>query len=461
MSRFSSEQLEHEWKSLLLGVSPAILSQIQILIKQHANDMATHFYSYMLQDPVASQFLSHDQVKTRLHNSMQNWLTTIFSIAPEDDLKAVVALQVKVGEVHARIDLPVHIVLRGARGLKNRFHQLLSASDALDDAQRAQIFQLSFSIIDLAIEIMSQAYSGFHDRNARAEESYRLFSVAQNLVSEREKQRAALLDWENQIMFEYAIGHSGSALPALGTSEFGLWFRHKGAHAFQGAVETDEILESIKKVDQVLLEQFQTQAEPNQQDRVLQLRELHVHAKAIAFHLDNLFEQHNELEAGRDVLTRLLSRKYLPAVLNKEVQYARRSASVFGLAVIDIDYFKRVNDQYGHDAGDAVLQQVAAILNNSARGSDYVFRLGGEEFLIVLVDVKKDGALGMLQSLRQAIQNEVFRLPQGQTVRLSVSIGLAFYNGHPDYQQILHRADTGLYKAKESGRNQVVVVDMS
>ncbi|MBP6020899.1 MAG: diguanylate cyclase [Burkholderiaceae bacterium] len=457
MSRFSSEQLEKEWKSLLLGAPPGVMARIQWLISQHAGEMATHFYTYMLQDPVASQFLSHDQVKTRLHGSMQNWLSTIFAIGPQDDLQAVVALQIKVGEVHARIDLPVHVVLRGARGLKNRFHEVLNATSELEDSKRSQILQLSFSIIDLAIEIMSQAYSSFHDRNARAEESYRLFSVAQNLATEREKQRAALLDWENQIMFEHAVGQGGTVLPALGASEFGLWFRHKGAHAFQGTVETDEILESIKHIDNVLLQRFDPKAMPNRQTQVLNLRELHEQTKAIAFHLDNLFEQHNELEAGRDVLTRLLSRKYLSVVLNKEVQYARRSGTVFAVAALDIDYFKRINDQNGHEAGDAVLQQVAAILNNSTRGGDYVFRLGGEEFLIVLVDVKPDGALRMVQSLRQKIQNEVFRLPQGLTASLSVSMGLAFYNGHPDHHQILRRADTALYDAKVQGRNRVIV----
>lgn len=457
MSRFSSEQLEKEWKGLLLGAPPQIMPRIQVLISQHAADMATHFYGYMLQDSVASQFLSHDQVKTRLHGSMQNWLSTIFSIGPQDDLHAAVALQVKVGEVHARIDLPVHMVLRGARGLKKRFHELLIASSELDDHERSQILQLSFAIIDLAIEIMSQAYSSFHDRNARAEESYRLFSVAQNLATEREKQRAALLDWENQIMFEHAVGQGEAVLPALGASEFGLWFRHKGAHAFQGTVETNEILESIEHIDNVLVPRFDPKVMSSREARVLHLRELHQQTKAIAFHLDNLFEQHNELEAGRDVLTRLLSRKYLSVVLNKEVQYARRSGTVFAVAELDIDYFKRINDQHGHEAGDAVLQQVAVILSNSTRGGDYVFRLGGEEFLIVLVDVTHDGALRMVQSLRQKIQDETFQLPQGLTTKLSVSMGLAFYNGHPDYKQILRRADAALYDAKTQGRNQVTV----
>ena len=84
------------------------------------------------------------------------------------------------------------------------------------------------------MEIICFAYSQSHDRNSRAEEAYRLFSVSQNIGVEKERQRAALLDWENQLMFDLAIGNLTGTLPQLAGSEFGLWFRHKASHAFPG-----------------------------------------------------------------------------------------------------------------------------------------------------------------------------------------------------------------------------------
>src|SRR5690606_27168180 len=111
---------------------------------------------------------------------------------------------------------------------------------------------------------------------------------------------------------------------------------------------------------------------------------------------------------------------------------------------------------YGHEAGDMVLQQFAAVLTNSSRGGDYVFRLGGEEFLMLLVDVDANSALRVAEKLRRQIASEVFRAPMDKTLKVTVSIGLALHGGHPDYQHTMRRADTALYQAKNNGRNQVV-----
>src|SRR5690606_40399904 len=100
------------------------------------------------------------------------------------------------------------------------------------------------------------AYSTSHDRGSRAEESYRLFAGAQNIASEKEEQRAALLDWENEMMFDVATHLTADQLPRLGASEFGLWFRHKGAHGFEGAAETGLILDSMARIDDVRLQMF-------------------------------------------------------------------------------------------------------------------------------------------------------------------------------------------------------------
>tara|TARA_A100001518_G_C1187448_1_gene33937 strand:+ start:46 stop:564 length:519 start_codon:yes stop_codon:yes gene_type:complete len=172
-----------------------------------------------------------------------------------------------------------------------------------------------------------------------------------------------------------------------------------------------------------------------------------------------LFEQNNELEAGRDVLTRLLNRKFLPVVLTRQVSHARSHGTPFSVLALDIDYFKQINDSYGHEAGDRVLQQLASLLINSSRAGDYLFRLGGEEFLMLLVDTGLDGARRVAEKLRRGVEQEVFRLPQDRTLNITLSIGVACFNGHPDYQQLMRRADDGLYQAKHSGRNRVVVVE--
>lgn len=454
--RFTLDELTTEWQERLGNFSEQTRQLTAQLADQHKTALATLFYSAMLQHREAAQFLSHDEVKTRLSKSMENWISNLYSTHNAAEIQSVIAHQSKIGEVHARIAIPVHLVLRGARLLKQQLVTILR--EALPHQQAAEASAFASTLIDLAMEIMSHAYSASHDRNSRAEESYRLFAVTQNIATEKEKQRAALLDWENQLMFDLAMNMGADQLPRLGTSEFGLWFRHKGAHGFEGAIESNLILDAIAKIDDVMLPLFtQHQTGTDAQGSRQLLRDLREQAKSIAYHLDLLFEQNNELEAGRDVLTRLLNRKYLSVVLNKQINYARTRNTTFAVLSIDLDHFKQINDHHSHEAGDLVLQQFAALMLNKSRAGDYLFRMGGEEFLMIMVDVNENSSAHAAEQLLKLIAAETFRLPQDVHIQVTASMGLALFNGHPDYQQLLRRADSALYQAKHNGRNCLVI----
>ncbi|MFC2973362.1 diguanylate cyclase [Azotobacter bryophylli] len=456
MSSITPEQQALEWQRLIEQFPPEVTARVKELTGTHQAELAVFFYEQMLEDHDAREFLSHDQVKNRLEHSMREWIGSLFPESPDRErLLALIAQQKKIGEIHARINIPVHLVLRGARHLKNRYTALLH-QQGLDDNDRLGAIRLVTQVIDLAMEIMCGAYSNAHDRHSRQEEGYRLFSVMQNIGNERERQRAALLDWENQVMFALASAHGAVQLAKLSMSEFGLWFQHKGAYAFEGTSEAVRILESMEHIDSALLPTF-TDLATEGGERFGRLRDLREQTKLILFHLDNLFSEMHELEGGRDALTRMLNRKFLSVVMGKEVAYAQHSGRAFAALLIDIDHFKSINDSLGHEAGDHVLQQVATLLSNNCRGGDYVFRLGGEEFLVVLVDINANSALGVAEKLRRQIEQERFQLPGNQTLQLSVSIGLALHDGHPDYQHTLRRADEALYAAKHGGRNRVVV----
>jgi diguanylate cyclase len=459
MLNVSTQQLVDEWQYIVNRFGENIRQRVADLANAHQESLATHFYSQMLKHVVASQLLSHEQVQSRLSDSMKRWIVKVFAMAGGEGIESLVAQQMQIGEIHARIDVPVDMVLLGARRLKEKFHDLLLAEPALDAAQRLDAVRLTCDVIDLAMEIMSQAYSSSHTRNSRAAEAYRLFSVVQDASTERERQRAALLDWENQLMFDLAVGANAAQLNRIGVAEFGLWFHHKGAHAFQGTSETGQILESMAYIDDVLLPLFDLPGDSGSGERIQRVRDLRDRTKSIGFYLDSLFQQTHELEAGRDVLTRLLNRKFLPVVLGKEIGYARKKQSSFAVLGIDIDHFKQVNDTYGHEAGDMALQQMAVLLSNNSRGGDYIFRLGGEEFLMLLVDVDLAAAQRAAEKLRRQVAAESFRLSEERTLSLTISIGLALHTGHPDYQRLLRRVDEALYKAKHGGRNCIVLAE--
>lgn len=440
----------NEWRRLLLGFdteSSAVLAQIA---QTHNQVLAEHFYSAMLEDEAASGLLSHEQVQSRLMGSMRRWIVQVLSAKVDDDLGALVAYQVKIGEVHARIDVPVHLVLRGARSLKEGLRAVLRQEAT---ACYAETIQMAATLIDHAMEAMSQGYAVSRDRNARTTEAYRLFSVTQNLATVREQRRAELLDWENQCLYLHAMGAGNQPLSSLSTSDFGLWFRHKGVDIFNGAPATQSILDAIEQIDSHLLPALMQAKGADVALPLLQLREQSRH---IAMSLESLFTQNSELDAGRDVLTQLLNRKFLPVVLSKEVAYARKHASTFSVVSMDIDHFKRINDQHGHEGGDMVLQQVALTLSNNIRGGDYLFRLGGEEFLMLLVDTPAAGAASVAEKLRAHIEREVFHLPKNERRNITISAGVASFDGHPDYQRILRESDEALYRAKNEGRNRVV-----
>lgn len=437
--------LEKDWITILDQTETATQQAVLDKVEVKATELAAAFYRQMLAQNEASQYLDNQVVQERLSASMQHWIIDLFTLrSAQDDLKPLVERQVQIGEVHGRVDIPVHLVLRGGRVLKQTFSELFNP--ALTE------FQFFGRMVDIALEVMSIAYHKNHERNTRNEEAYRLFSITQNIGREKEFQRAALLDWENELLFEQATGQPGGKLLRIAQAEFGLWFRHKGLHAFEGAPECAQVIEQMAYIDDTLLPEL----EREDQHRIDSIRSLRAALKTILFCIDSLFQRSGELESGKDVLTRLLNRKFLPAVMTKQLTLARQRNEQYAVLAIDVDYFKRINDEYGHDNGDLVLQQLAVILTDSIRSGDYSFRLGGEEFMVLLVDVDQALALSIAEKIRKNIAQDIFRLQGDKQLNVTVSIGVSVYSGHPDYQYDLQCADKALYQAKKQGRNCVV-----
>lgn len=153
----------------------------------------------------------------------------------------------------------------------------------------------------------------------------------------------------------------------------------------------------------------------------------------------------------RDKLTGLYNRVKIDEVIAAEKNRFERYKTPFCLVLIDIDYFKKLNDSYGHLVGDKILQQFAQLLQKNTRKTDFAARWGGEEFLIVLPQTDEVAAFNLAEKLRKIIESEMF----GEHT-LSASFGVACYEQKQSQDQILHNADKALYEAKKRGRNQVV-----
>lgn len=157
----------------------------------------------------------------------------------------------------------------------------------------------------------------------------------------------------------------------------------------------------------------------------------------------------------RDVLTGLYNRRYLLDSLAREIQVWRREQRPLSLVMLDIDCFKRINDRYGHQAGDRVLAAVADTCTRIVRGSDWVCRFGGEEFVIVLPGADMGNAVDIAERLRVAIGQQRFGLGH-DSVSVTVSQGVAEVSDRlADAATLLGAADDAMYQAKAAGRNRV------
>lgn len=159
--------------------------------------------------------------------------------------------------------------------------------------------------------------------------------------------------------------------------------------------------------------------------------------------------------AQSDFLTGLANRSNFQSTLARTIAECERSGSGFALVIMDIDHFKLVNDTLGHDAGDLVLKDIAVSLEARLRGTDFVARLGGEEFGLILRDVKSAGAYELMEELRQRIADR--ELVYGDArVRVTASFGIAHWPEHGRQAETLFRvADRCLYSGKSAGRNRV------
>mgnify|MGYP003624123453 CR=1 FL=1 len=165
--------------------------------------------------------------------------------------------------------------------------------------------------------------------------------------------------------------------------------------------------------------------------------------------------KNKELEklAITDKLTNLYNRRKLDELLQNELNRSERFKHTFAVTILDIDYFKKVNDTFGHQTGDKVLIEISNILRTHIRTTDFVGRFGGEEFVIICPESQKDGVYNLMESIRLDVQNHTFK----DIGNITMSFGIALVKENDTSESLLKRADIALYEAKNSGRNKVVI----
>lgn len=173
----------------------------------------------------------------------------------------------------------------------------------------------------------------------------------------------------------------------------------------------------------------------------------------------NHYLRHEIGEADQlfDPLTGLLNRLEMGKLLARETARAKRYGTRVSIAMADLDHFKKVNDMYGHEAGDMVLREAAALFSANLRPYDLLFRYGGEEFLFCFPDADLQEAYAVCERMRKAIENNKVEIGGGNFAAITVSFGIAPLDLEKNLQASLREADRALYEAKSKGRNRVSV----
>ena len=154
-----------------------------------------------------------------------------------------------------------------------------------------------------------------------------------------------------------------------------------------------------------------------------------------------------------DRLTGLYNRAKFDEVLSHELARSERFHHTFGFVMIDIDYFKSVNDTHGHHVGDTFLVEIATLIQNSIRSTDVLVRWGGEEFALICLESSLPGILTLVETIRHTIEEHVF----ARVGKRTISIGVTMYKENDTDILMISRADLALYEAKDSGRNCIKV----
>ncbi len=431
-----------------------LLSEYQEMIGRLIPKVAQQFYETLLSEPESRNFLTEDLVSSRLLLAQKNWLRAILKPHNPKMKADFLALQKKVGEVHARIELPLNLMFSASRTLKKLFFQSLVVEIAPDlQAKYAELYLTVSDILDYAVSLINTAYFEQEHLISQSSEALVLNYANKELGYEIVLIKAKVYEWLLDTIFEYQH-ESGVDESILEEADFYLWIEHRlglisdhfnGCHLVHEAKnELGNYLSQLSKENKIEFE------DPEFRKRIKGL------IKKLAFALQLLSDEVMGQNNNRDPLTALFNRRLLDAVLIKEHHSAREGKAFYAIMMVDIDHFKKINDTYGHGVGDIVLKEVASQISQATRITDIAFRYGGEEFLIVMPTSKQQKLDKVAEKIRQRIESHSIKVSSDLTIKVTVSIGIAYYDHHPDYMHTMKKADDALYQAKKAGRNRVV-----
>ncbi|QCU89145.1 GGDEF domain-containing protein [Thiomicrorhabdus sediminis] len=426
-----------------------VLAGISQIIDGCTESAVERFYNELTSFEKSKKFLSEQMVQDRLKNELKSWIEDVLSPKSETDIPTLIDKQYLIGEVHARIDIPMDLVDSAMFLIKHTV--FLSILDSqLDKEMKNRAIILVDAILSASLAIIDQSYLKDLVENERIAQEYKGHVSAQEIALEIEGIKSQTYKWLSNLMAVLA-SNKEYKFRSINKDDVVLWIIHKLPQYVNKPSFLEPINDTVNQIEQIHIEISQNTENRSEAILLLQKKISELNFLLTEIANANLHES-NQLDA----LSSLTERRFLDPIMQKETQIALQMQSRYSVIMADIDNFKLINDQFGHQVGDDVIKHVSKILKTNIRVSDYIFRYGGEEFLILLPETDLKTSIHIAEKLRQKLEQSIIETHQAdKSLTVTCSLGVAEFANHPDYMQVIKRADEKLYQSKNNGKNQV------
>lgn len=406
------------------------------------------FYSVLLSDKSSASFLDNKVVEGRLKAQLKKWIKETLSAKEGSQIHDSIRAHQKVGEVHSRVEIPMALVDSGMTIIKEEIFKTLLASDLPTEEAIDAVVTVN-KILDAALSLINESYVRGKVTTERTSQEFVTASSAQEVALEVERIKNTIYQWMTTNLISPFESIELNHEPLV-KKDFGLWIKHKLPLISTDSGRLIEIQEALKNSNN-FQQNYQNESNKQQQN----LENLTNSLKELIWLLTEEANANLAKESKQDSLTSLLERRFLDPILQQETHMALQGGTGYSMIMVDLDHFKRINDLYGHQSGDTVLRHCCKVIKEKIRLTDYAFRFGGEEMLIVVPEMGLEESVKLANRICESIQNLSISVTDDRTVNVTASLGVATFSGHPDYQQTIQEADNKLYQAKQAGRNCV------
>lgn len=413
-----------------------LLAEHQAYLHSLIPHSVKQYYQLLLSLEETARFLSNELVEDHLQNALAEWMQLVLSPKQADEIAELDQRHQTIGQVHARINVDMNLVSQAMMVLKNSLYDGLMKQAPVE----RDLILLVHNILDYALISINSAYFDGYESMSHQSQVLHNHLSSMDFALEIQQMRTELHRWFSNCLINGQVNN-------VQETDVALWIRHKLPLAVQDK-------NAISAIDD-MLSQLETQMDGMELLETERLEQAKTVVNDLSWNLEELSKQLIQTSEKKDPLTKVYNRRFLDTILLQETMRSQRMQKNYSIVMLDVDHFKRINDHHGHDAGDNVLATIGELINQYIRVSDFAFRFGGEEFLLVLTECNANKAQTVSQKISNVIANHVFKTSNANDLQVTISAGVAEFDGQPDYQHTIKKADQALYFSKENGRNRV------